>query len=103
MKFCPKCGSIMKPEKQGITVLFKCSCGHAESGESKIKEVVKHETKDIRVAEEKDDIRPIVNTKCPKCGNGEAYNWEIQTRAGDEPATQFFKCRKCSHTWREYK
>ncbi|RJQ19012.1 hypothetical protein C4580_05525, partial [Candidatus Woesearchaeota archaeon] len=21
----------------------------------------------------------------------------------DEPATRFFKCTKCKHTWREYK
>ncbi len=103
MKFCPKCGSIMKPEKQTVGVLFRCHCGHAESGEARIKEEVKHKTKEIEVADKSVETLPVVKAKCPKCRNEEAYNWEIQTRAGDEAATQFFKCRKCSHTWREYK
>lgn len=103
MKFCPKCGSIMKPEKKGIAVIFTCHCGHSESGESKIKETVKHEAKEVEVVDKNIDIHPIVKVKCPKCKNEEAYNWEIQTRAGDEAATQFFKCTKCEHTWREYR
>ena len=104
MKLCPKCGSIMLPKKQDNTVLFICnSCGHSESGEAKIKEKVKHEHREIEIVEKRDDIHPVVKTKCPECGHDEAYNWEIQTRAGDEAATQFFKCKKCSHTWREYR
>jgi DNA-directed RNA polymerase subunit M len=31
-----------------------------------------------------------------------AYFWTQQTRGADEPETRFFKCTKCSHTWREY-
>jgi DNA-directed RNA polymerase subunit M len=26
----------------------------------------------------------------------------VQTRRADESATQFFRCTKCGHTWREY-
>ena len=45
---------------------------------------------------------PKTEIKCPKCGNPEAYYWLLQTRAGDEPETQFFRCTKCSHQWRNY-
>ena len=103
MKFCPKCGSIMTPKKEGGGAVFACRCGHRESGEAKVKETVKHEHKEIEVAEKGEEIHPVVKAKCPKCKNEEAYNWEIQTRAGDEAATQFFKCKKCSNVWREYK
>ena len=45
---------------------------------------------------------PRVKVECRKCKNGEAYYWMLQTRAGDEPATKFFRCTKCKYTWREY-
>jgi len=43
-----------------------------------------------------------IEEPCPKCRAKEAM-WEMrQTRGVDEPATRFFKCMKCGHTWREY-
>ena len=45
---------------------------------------------------------PTERVDCPKCGNREAYWWLLQTRSGDEPATQFYRCTKCEHTWRSY-
>ena len=56
----------------------------------------------VQIEEDKDTAYPLVDKECPKCGNKKAYFWEIQTRASDEPATQFFKCEKCKHTWRHY-
>jgi DNA-directed RNA polymerase subunit M len=103
MKFCPKCGSICLPKKEGTKTVFACKCGHSEAGETKITETMKHEEKKFGVAEENIDTLPVVKTRCPNCGYGEAANWEIQTRSPDEAATQFFKCKKCSHTWREYR
>jgi DNA-directed RNA polymerase subunit M len=28
--------------------------------------------------------------------------WMLQTRSADEATTQFFRCTKCKHTWRNY-
>lgn len=103
MKLCPKCGSIMLPKKQEGKSIFVCHCGYSEEGSFKIREEVKREEKEMGVVEKKIEALPVVKTKCPHCKNDQAYNWEIQTRAPDEAATQFFKCKKCGHTWREYK
>jgi DNA-directed RNA polymerase subunit M len=45
---------------------------------------------------------PTTQAECPKCGNGEASWWFLQTRGGDEATTQFYRCTKCAHTWRHY-
>ena len=45
---------------------------------------------------------PTTKIECPKCKNDEAMWWFLQTRSGDEPPTQFYRCVKCNHTWRSY-
>jgi len=45
---------------------------------------------------------PTITIECPKCGNNTAYVWQVQTRGADESSTQFFRCTKCNHTFREY-
>lgn len=96
--FCPKCGSIM--------ITKKCSCGY-ENKDNKnleIKENVETKMGDLEVVDPEDEEKtmPVTDTECPKCGHDKAYHWEVQTRAGDEPPTKFFKCVKCKHTWRDY-
>lgn len=85
---------------------FICSCGHKEavSGKVEFKEVKasKPKTENQMQKAENKDTMPVVDSLCPKCGNPKAYWWEQQTRAADEAATQFFRCTKCSHTWRKY-
>lgn len=94
----------MLPSKVDGKTIFKCRCGHSEGGDARVTETIKHHhERKFDVVENEVDIRPIVKIECPKCGNMEAHNWELQTRSGDEAATQFFKCTKCHHTWREYK
>ncbi len=102
--FCPKCGSILMPRKEGNKKVLGCSCGFKEkSGES----VTLHEkgtkNKDVEIVD-RDDVEtlPIMDVECPKCKHRKAYFWTMQTRAGDEPETKFIKCVKCKHTWRDY-
>ena len=61
---------------------------------------------DIRIVEsdkvpEPDPVTDSV--ECPKCGNKQAFWWMVQTDSADEPSTQFFRCTKCNHTWRNPK
>ena len=106
-EFCPKCGSILKPKKteDGRTVL-SCSCGyekgHSGSGAVKDSVIPKKDEAEFGVVDSEIETLPITKEQCPKCGNGEAYYWLVQTRAGDESETKFLKCTKCKHTWRDY-
>lgn len=104
--FCPKCGSILMPKGEGSKAKLHCSsCGHSskEKADVIIKEkVIVGKKEKIDVIDKKIETDPKTQAECPKCGNGEAYYWLIQTRSGDEAETQFFKCTKCSHQWRNY-
>ena len=105
MLFCPKCKSIMMPKSVNGRRVLACSCGHtAELGNVKLSESTKKEEhRDIAAVEKDIEVHPKTEAECPKCRNKEAYTWEVQTSAGHEPPTKFFKCTKCKHTWRDYK
>lgn len=103
MEFCPNCGSLLMPKKGQL----ECRCGYTRSIGEKEKEAYtleerKKEPRDILIVEEEFQQMPVTKTECKKCGNTEAYYWMLQTRAGDEPATKFYRCTRCKHTWREY-
>lgn len=104
--FCPKCGSILLPKKEGGKIIFKCSCGFKSNKGTQtiIGEKSKKEEHKVDIIETDKDsgAMPKTNAKCSKCSNTKAYFWEVQTRAADEPATKFLKCTKCGHIWRDY-
>lgn len=52
--------------------------------------------------ERKLSIMPKTKIYCEKCSNNEAFWWMVQTRSIDESMTQFYRCTKCGHTWRDY-
>ncbi len=102
--FCPECGSILLPKKQNDKTTLCCrKCDYC-SGETKavISDKVKKKDQEVDVVEQDVEVHSKTEAKCPKCGNNEAYYWFKQTRASDEPATQFLKCTKCKHQWRNY-
>jgi DNA-directed RNA polymerase subunit M len=105
MKFCSKCGTVLKlnPEKK-VLVCPKCKAEEQMEGDI-VYERNNEETEKIVVIGRKErNLRtlPQTKTKCPKCENTLAYWWMVQTRSIDESATQFFRCTKCGHTWRDY-
>jgi len=105
MLFCPTCKSIMLPKHEKGKHVLACSCGYRCDAETvKITESGKKEEKrEIAAVEKEIEIHPRTEAECPKCKNSEAFTWEVQTRAGDEPPTKFLQCTKCKHTWRDYK
>jgi len=113
MEFCPKCGMRLAPVQKGsgktVHILLICpKCGyekHATSKKPTLPKVMEHGAQDKIAVISRDEAKlrtmPIFKTECPKCGNLEAYWWMVQTRGADESPTQFFRCTKCGHTWRE--
>ena len=102
MQFCPRCGSVLIQKKKNF------GCPHCNyTTKEKLKIEVKEklgEKQKISVIKDKDvDVLPTVEAECAKCGNKEAHFWTSQTRSGDEAETKFFRCKKCRHTWREYR
>ncbi|RNJ75009.1 MAG: transcription factor S [Nitrosopumilus sp. B06] len=104
MKFCPKCDIKLKKEGSSL----QCpKCGHTEGkGVMKPKKPVQEQapSNEFNVFEgnEGNETLSTIKIICEKCGNGEAVWWMLQTRSADEPTTQFYRCIKCKHTWRNY-
>ena len=102
MMFCPKCGSLMKPDGDE----WVCeSCGY-HSGINQEEEMVivekAHEKETIVLADEDKNLTLDPYVVCPKCGNRGASWIMMQTRSADEPETRIYTCVKCGYRWREY-
>ena len=104
MKFCPKCKGLLVPTKEGLVCT---NCGHKEASQAvELKEHIVKKKREVSSATSNEKVIeetiPTVKIECPKCGHNEAYWYSQQTRAADEPETQFFICKKCQHRWRKY-
>ncbi|MBC8223825.1 transcription factor S [Candidatus Bathyarchaeota archaeon] len=105
MKFCSKCGTVLKLDaKKKLYVCQKCGTKEQMEGEIVIPRNNKGQDKIIVIGKKERNLSTLPQTKvkCPKCDNAIAYWWMVQTRGIDESATQFFRCTKCGHTWRDY-
>ena len=87
---CPKCGFTISEQEPTVTI--------------NVSNVTTQEHNALRVldAENNTEVLPTINIECPKCNNNLAVWWMLQTRSADEATTQFFRCTKCNHTWRNY-
>ncbi len=96
----------MKIELKDEDPVLVCGrCGYTQVLENKVlSEKIESKNKIIVLSEKdkKKQLLPTTKIVCPSCGFEKAYYWEVQTRSGDEGTTQFFRCVKCSYTWRLY-
>ncbi len=102
MQFCPKCGTLLVEKRKN----FGCpKCNYSSKEKVTLQSVEKMEEKEtIGIVKDKEiNVFPVTAANCKKCNNKEAHFWSVQTRAGDEAETRFFRCTKCKYTWREYR
>lgn len=110
MEYCLKCGNLLLPKREsGETQLVCPRCGFSKKVSNptayRVTRRARHGPEEAILVIDREvqvETLPKARVECPRCGHLEAYYWEVQTRAGDEPATRFFRCVKCSYTWREY-
>lgn len=115
MEFCPKCGSRLELRKSKVGKDFELvlTCSKCEYEKHETRKVRPKASKFIKtdaqksvtiISKEDQKLRtlPTLKVECPKCGNKLVYVWQVQTRGGDEASTQFMRCTKCDHTFREY-
>ena len=91
------------PKKVGVKSIYQCGCGYTSDVQGAVLKEAGKKAESITVVDKEVQAMPVVEEKCKKCGHNKAYHWEVQTRSADEPATRFYKCVKCSCTWRAYK
>ena len=104
MEFCPKCGKILLPDKDGN---LKCSCGYEDSiSDEEVKEQYSFEgetnpQQEVIVTDKKSTAMPTKKITCYKCGGTEGVWWVLQTRSADEAPTYFIRCTNCGNNWRQ--
>lgn len=97
--FCKECGSLMFP-KEGKYTCQQCGASD-DIGDNVVKFSTTVEKKTLTVvSEDEAAYMSKMNILCPKCSHTEAFYEIRQTRAADEPETQFYRCCKCNHQWR---
>lgn len=107
MEFCEKCSNLMtvkKKRKRSFLVCTKCNKEKPLKREKLvITKALLIPKKDIVVMKGDEAIDlPKTRVTCPKCENREAYWWMQQTRSADEAPTIFYRCVKCTNSWRSY-
>lgn len=113
MEFCPKCSSILVPQKNSEGTRLVCRrCGYTrplspeDENAYRITQKITHGPEEETVIIDEKlaqwQTMPTTVQECPKCHHKRAYYWQVQTRSGDEGMTTFYRCCKCGQTWREY-
>ena len=112
MDFCLKCGKKMVPIKKKnarmVTLILCCpKCGYEKKATGPngiIKPINNHRKENLIVIgkkEQKYRTNPTYLRNCPKCGNNRAYAWLVHLGSLEQSSTQFYRCTKCGHTYRD--
>jgi DNA-directed RNA polymerase subunit M len=112
MDFCKECGSRLEPKKiksgkQTMLILACNKCGEKKGKPNETKlnsKIITHNPKQMVSVIDKEkqlSTLPTIRFTCLRCGNNNAYAWQVQTRGADESSTQFLRCTNCGYTFRE--
>ena len=104
MQFCQQCGTYLTLITVNGKEAYGCpKCNSTVNMGTSKRKINNRKEAIVTIGEDEANVAPLPKTaaECEKCGNKEAYYWQVQTRGGDEPMTRFYRCVKCNATWRE--
>jgi len=93
----------MKRTAEGF-ICTKCGKSVPAESEKRMAGSRKNVTDGIYVVDQSVNRRARISQVCPKCGNGEAFQW-VSSISGEhagirrERTIEHFTCTKCSHSW----
>ncbi|XP_055677609.1 DNA-directed RNA polymerase I subunit RPA12 [Lutzomyia longipalpis] len=98
--FCPVCGSILPLLNiAGDIQCYACdiTLNPETLGKMESEYTIHFNTYKPVVKKEKDAEAegPVIERKCPKCGNDKMSYATLQLRSADEGQTVFYTCTKC--------
>lgn len=106
LEFCPKCESLLVPEKDGNKSILRCHhCNFSKDSSNSLvgKEKVFHEDpKDNfegKISSQENEFATY-DHKCQKCSYDKAEVIDIGSFYSDEDDVIFLKCGKCGWTER---
>jgi transcription factor S len=108
LRFCPRCETRLRPYPGEEEVVACPKCGfktkktEEEGKKEELKKKVSHDVPLKVMDGDTVEALPTTSIECPECKNSTAFWWMLQTRSADEATTQFYRCTKCNHTWRNY-
>ena len=102
MEFCDNCGSLLIGKSGEDVKCVNCGAEKKTTKDLSFSKEIESEKKEVFVLDKGDDwnIHPIIEKECPKCKNNKVRYYTKQTRAADEDETEFYRCEKCFHKWR---
>ena len=111
MDYCSKCGKKMmhlkKKDARAVTLILSCpKCGYSKQAIRPIwtiKPINNRQENLIVIGKKEQKLRTTQTCVriCQKCKNNRAYVWIVHLGSLEQSSTQFFRCTKCGHTYRE--
>ncbi|KAK9730463.1 Transcription factor S-II (TFIIS) [Popillia japonica] len=106
--FCSDCGSILPLLRDhGNVICYTCEKEYSVDvfGDKKIQYTIYFNSQEALAKNvdrknqksNEEDEGPVVDRKCPKCGNDKMSYATLQLRSADEGQTVFYTCTKCSY------
>uniref|UniRef100_T1J7T5 DNA-directed RNA polymerase subunit n=1 Tax=Strigamia maritima TaxID=126957 RepID=T1J7T5_STRMM len=98
--FCPECGAILPlPGREDSIKCRVCSFAVNVTEFNGIEHIstvtFNQENKCAKTGVSRTPLGPLVDRKCPKCGNDQMTFATLQTRSADEGQTVFYTCTQC--------
>ncbi|GJQ68884.1 hypothetical protein Trydic_g6079 [Trypoxylus dichotomus] len=105
--FCSDCGSILPLlRERGNVTCYTCAKEYPIDvfGNKRVHYTINFNSQEAfannidtkNSKENKEDDGPVVERRCPKCGNSQMSYATLQLRSADEGQTVFYTCTKCS-------